>query len=277
MAGDWIKIEKITPEKPEILRISVILKRNSDEIFGKIFKIWRWADDQSVDGIGMEITEDFIDRLAGKKGFAVAMRTVGWLAGVDGSLEFPGFLRHNGESAKARAETNRRVAEHRERKRGDVASVTGKPLQKPLPEKRREECNTPQPPEGGESGCDGELISRILGLRKEWQAVPALSAREARVFAKNRGLLAMFPAESWAVIREFLSARLAEGDAYFQPVKLQKFLEEPGGVMARAMAWKAKQPRPRFEVVTGPQERTPEDAAALAEFLKKPEPRRMNS
>ena len=273
MAGDWIKIEKITPEKPEILKMAMILKRNSDEIFGKIFKIWRWADDQSVDGTGMQITAKFLDRLAGKKGFAEAMRAVGWLSGEDGNLEFPGFLRHNGESAKARAETNRRVADHRAAKKAAGEGVTEKALQKPLPEKRREESNTPQPPFRGGSG-GGDLLSKIKSLRPEWD-VPMLADKEDRVFQKNRDLMGMFPEESWGVMREFLKKPLPEGDAYFQPVKLIEFLREPGGVMARAVAWKAKQRVPRFEVVEkGPQERTAEDAAALAEFLKKPEQRK---
>jgi hypothetical protein len=144
-------------------------------------------------------------------------------------------------------------------------------------EKEGNEILSPQPPfQGGETGSVDELIRKILGLRKEWRAVPGLSAKENRVFRKNQGLLAMFPEESWEVIREFLGASLSEGDAYFQPLKLIKFLEEPGGVMARAMAWKAKQRSPRFEVVTkaGPLERTAEDAEAMAQFLK---PRRVNS
>ena len=64
---------------------------------------------------------------------------------------------------------------------------------------------------------------------------------------------------------------MPEGAGNWQPVMLVKFLEEPGGVMGRAMAWKAKQRVPRFEVVPkgGPVERTAEDAAALAEFLTK--------
>ena len=135
------------------------------------------------------------------------------------------------------------------------------------------EILSPQPPfQGGETGSVEELIRKILGLRKEWRAVPGLSAKEDRVFRKNQGLLAMFSPESWEVIREFLGASLSEGDAYFQPLKLIKFLEEPGGVMARAVAWKAKQRVLRFEVVPkvadGPVA-TAADVAEMVESLKK--------
>jgi hypothetical protein len=139
MAGDWIKIEKTTPDKPEIIRMATLLRKESDEIFGKIFRIWSWADDQSVDGTAMPITDEFIDKKAGKRGFAQAMRAVGWLRGEAGALEFPRFTRHNGETAKTRADTNRRVAKHRSRNAENVTSVTNPALEKPLPEKRRED------------------------------------------------------------------------------------------------------------------------------------------
>ena len=135
MAGDWIKIEHTTPDKPEVVGIAARLKIDQDAVAGKLLRIWIWADQNSVDGNAMGVTESFLDRLTGRRGFAAAMRHVGWLSGDDGTLTFPGFLRHNGASAKARADTNRRVAKHRKRN----TNVTPEPLQKPLPEKRREE------------------------------------------------------------------------------------------------------------------------------------------
>ena len=227
-----------------------------------------------MNGERVLLTPAFIDRLTSKRGFAAAMEAVGWLV-VDGEfLTFPGFSRHNGTTAKERAMTNRRVAKLRE---CNAPTVT-KPFQKPLPEKRREEKSKNIPPNplsgGAREGADEDLILVIKSLRKEWGTLPALSAREARVFAKNRGLLGMFPVDAWDVIREFLAARLPEGAATFQPILLVKFLENPGGVYGQAKAWKEKQ-RPRFEVVKpSPGPVTAEDAAALAEFLK---PKRMNS
>lgn len=136
--------------------------------------------------------------------------------------------------------------------------------------------NTPPNPLRGDDG-EGDLLARIKSLRREWGAVPALSAREARVFAKNERLLGMFPVDAWAVIREYLAARLPEGAGNWQPLMLVKFLEDPGGVYGRAKAWKEKQ-RPALVVVPkrepdGP----PASAADIAEFFKKPEPKRMNS
>ena len=276
MAGDWLKIEKITPDKPEVIRMATILKRDSDEIFGKLFRIWVWADDQTVGGGGMEITEEFLDKKAGKKGFAKAMRAVGWLSGVDGSLMFPGFHRHNGETAKARAETNRRVAKHRTGNGETVTSVTPEPLQKPLPEKRREESNTPLPPfQGGESERVSFLIGKIQSLRPRWLAIPSLCAKDERAFRKNFRILDAFEEEHWDVQREFLAAEVPKAAGYWQPDQLGKYLADPGGVLGHAMAWKSKQ-RPKLELVKLPTgiPATPEERAEIFAALQ---PKRMNS
>lgn len=111
------------------------LKIDSDSVVGKLIRVWVWADLNSVDGNAVTVTESFLDRLTNKKGFARAMRSCGWLTGKDGEISFPGFSRHNGSTAKARAQTNRRVAKHRNRN----ADETPAALTKSLPEKRREE------------------------------------------------------------------------------------------------------------------------------------------
>jgi hypothetical protein len=135
MAGDWIKMEVTTADKPEVAMMAHKLKCEPDLIVGKLFRIWVWANQNSVDGNAMTVTESFLDRIAHRKGFASAMRSTGWLSGTNGALCFPGFERHNGKTAKARAMGNRRVAKHRSGNDG----VTLAPLQKALPEKRRED------------------------------------------------------------------------------------------------------------------------------------------
>jgi GNAT superfamily N-acetyltransferase len=136
MAGDWIKIEHTTPDKPEVIRMAEMLRLDRDAVAGKLFRLWAWADQNSVDGADVMVTATFIDDLARRRGFAAALIAVGWLHSEGGALHFPNFGRHNGETAKARAMTNRRVS--KSRSRGN-ANVTERPLQKPLPEKRREE------------------------------------------------------------------------------------------------------------------------------------------
>lgn len=143
MAGDWIKFEATTPDKPEVVQMAAKLGIDQDAVIGKLLRLWVWADQNSVDGNAATVTSAFLDRLAFCQNFAIAMRDVGWLIGDDGALTFPNFDRHNGKTAKARAIGNRRVVKHRacNGEGNDDVTLTPlhKPLQKALPEKRREE------------------------------------------------------------------------------------------------------------------------------------------
>lgn len=138
MAQDWIKVEDTLPDKPEVVQMASLLDIDQDAVCGKLLRVWIWADHNSVSGNEIPVTSAFLDRLVCRPGFADAMREVGWLEGRDSRLSFPRFNRHNGQSAKARAETNRRVAQHRGKTQCNGKNVTYA-LQKPLPEKRREE------------------------------------------------------------------------------------------------------------------------------------------
>jgi hypothetical protein len=114
MAGDWIKVEHATPDKLEVVQMSSILRIDQDAVAGKLVRVWSWADENSVDGAALTVTEAFIDKVARRKGFAAAMREAGWLRGKNGALELPNFQRHNGKSAKKRAVDMERKRRERE-------------------------------------------------------------------------------------------------------------------------------------------------------------------
>ncbi len=142
MAGDWIKIEHTLPDKPEVDQMAAALSIDHDAVVGKLIRVWIWADQNTLDGNAVGVTSAFLDRISFCPGFANAMRKAGWLNGIDGALEFPNFDRHNGQTAKTRALTNRRVAKSRQ---GCNENVTLAALQNPLPEKRREETDSVRP------------------------------------------------------------------------------------------------------------------------------------
>ncbi|EFH5593003.1 hypothetical protein HVV67_12975 [Escherichia coli] len=150
MASNWIKLEVITPDKPEIFRIAEILNIDPDAALGKVIRFWAWADQQMIDGNAecnaRGVTKSAIDRITFMAGFADALIQVGWLVESDGVLSLPNFERHNGKSSKKRAVTNERVTKIRELKRkGNAASVT-QTDQKALPEEEEEEdINTDLP------------------------------------------------------------------------------------------------------------------------------------
>lgn len=127
MAGDWIKVEHVTPDKPEIDLLANILRIEHDAVVGKLLRLWIWADQQTVDGTALTITDTFLDRLTFCPGFATALRRVGWLKGRDGRLSLHNFDRHNGQSAKQRAQTAKRVA----RSRAKAATSSAPPQKEP--------------------------------------------------------------------------------------------------------------------------------------------------
>jgi hypothetical protein len=169
MAGDWIKVETVTPSKPEVVGIAEILGIDDHCAFGKLIYLWIWADQQSIDGNAVRVTKSFIDRYTCVTGFAHAMEKVGWLTGQDGALTFPNFNRHNGKSAKTRSETTRRVKRFR-----NAASVTDA-----LPEKRREE-KSKKYLQGAELPSSNKEDATVMefpitgpkGLPKTWALTP---------------------------------------------------------------------------------------------------------
>lgn len=145
MAGDWIKMRTNLDTDPRVIELAAILNMTELHVIGCLWRLWSWADEHSEDGNALRVTYVTLDRFTCVTGFAHALKKVGWLDGEEGNLCFPNFTDHNGQTAKKRAETNKRVAKHRNANR--VTNVT----QKALPEKRREEKKKPQTPFGVQS------------------------------------------------------------------------------------------------------------------------------
>lgn len=123
MAGDWIKLETVTPDKPEMFALAEHLACSHGDAFLACIRVWIWADQQSRDGHALGVTKTAIDRVAGVTGFADALHSVGWLQDRNGVLSVPNFDRHNGKSAKGRALAKDRQVTKRSRPQRD-RSVT---------------------------------------------------------------------------------------------------------------------------------------------------------
>ena len=141
MAGDWLKMEAATPDKPEVLAIAARMGWDDPDLaVGKLFRVWRWFDQHTTNGNAPGVTCALLDRIAGVSGFALAMQSVGWLRVDDAGLTLPNFEKHCGKTAKERAQTARRVASHKEKHTGN-ATANALTVSSALPreEKRREE------------------------------------------------------------------------------------------------------------------------------------------
>lgn len=142
MAGDWIKMEASTPDKPEVWEIASALDIDPDAVIGKLFRVWSWFDLQTENGNAPSVTKKLLDRKVGVTGFCDAMIQAGWMTESDDQISLPNFDRHNGKTAKNRALTAKRVAEHKRKsnEEGNADSVKGS---LPREEKRREEVSNP--------------------------------------------------------------------------------------------------------------------------------------
>lgn len=151
MSGDWIKMEVGLPEKPEVWQIAGIVGCDADSVVGKLVKVWRWFDTHTENGNAHGVTYSIVDHVSGVTGFGEAMALCGWLVQNGTILSLPNFERHNGKTAKNRALTAKRVADHKQKSNaeGNGASVT---TALPREEKRREDkSNTPIVPTGDAS------------------------------------------------------------------------------------------------------------------------------
>lgn len=140
MAGDWIKFELATPDKPEVWAIAASLSIDPDAVVGKLLRVWGWFDQQTENGNAPSVSKMLLDRLVGVTGFCNAVIDAEWMLDDGKQLSLPHFDRHNGKTAKNRALTAKRVAGHKAKTNAEGnEKVTQTPL--PKEEKRREENN----------------------------------------------------------------------------------------------------------------------------------------
>ncbi|WP_174523134.1 hypothetical protein [Pseudomonas oryzihabitans] len=125
MAGDWIKFELTTLDKPEVCQIADEANIDSDAVVGKLLRVWGWFDQQTSEGNAPSVSKRLLDRLVGVTGFCDLMRKVGWMVEDDGVISIPNFERHNGKTAKNRLLTAKRVANHKAANgKGNARSVS---------------------------------------------------------------------------------------------------------------------------------------------------------
>lgn len=98
---------------PAVVGIAEVVRIDEFGVVGRLHAVWSWLDQHSAAGTNVRISSAFLDRLTACPGFADAMRTVGWLSGRDGDLTFPGYNKHNGNTAKNRAAEAKKKAEQR--------------------------------------------------------------------------------------------------------------------------------------------------------------------
>jgi len=150
MAGDWIKMRVDLQSHPKVVRILSATKSDKFRVIGGLHAVWTVFDTHCEDGVLNGYTPETLDHIIGWDGFSSALVSVGWLLENDGfSLAMPEFSEHNGQSAKRRAEDQKRKRDSRnspETVRNLSANDSDK--KQTREEKRREDSNTVSTPIG---------------------------------------------------------------------------------------------------------------------------------
>lgn len=154
MAG-WIKLEKDLLLDPRFLRlVRLYEKRRSTiddpgpvthdrytrnapafDMLGRVCGLWCYADTHLDTDDVLHMTPNELDELVGCDGFTYMLQEASrgeWLQVLDNEtcLKLPGYQSHNGMEAKARALTQKRVANHRSRGNGVALQLTEMDLER---------------------------------------------------------------------------------------------------------------------------------------------------
>lgn len=152
-------------DDPRIARLVEITDSSEAAVIGGLYWLWATADQHSEDGTMPGMTPRTIDRKTGVAGLGSALATIGWIEVGDNELSIVRFDEHNGSSAKKRAVTAKRVANHRgnadvthEALPNEQASVTGA-----LAREREEKIETQEPNGSVDSGEKASPTADLLG------------------------------------------------------------------------------------------------------------------
>ena len=116
---DWIKVETNTPEKPEIKKLARDCRVDNATAFLAWFRLWRYLDATTDDGLIPHLTMDDCDDEARLPGIGQVMADVHWIEFTDAGALVMNWDRHNGRSAKSRALHAVKQAEYRKKPGND--------------------------------------------------------------------------------------------------------------------------------------------------------------
>lgn len=125
MAGiSWIKVETTLPNKPIVLKLRRILQKSRSEIVGMLVQLLCWADGATNDGSLADMLPEDLDYIVNCPGFGQALIDAGWMSASEDGMTFVNWDKHNGQSAKRRADIGRNVEAHRAKKQCNQNVIT---------------------------------------------------------------------------------------------------------------------------------------------------------
>lgn len=174
MSQPWIKMLTGLRRHPKVVRMASALEADRHRIVGGLHSAWSVFDEQSEDGELVGYTPAVLDEEVGWPGFTDAMIAVKWCYFDGNSLFLPEFDKHNGASAKRRAQDA-------DRKRAGRSSASDADKSRTRGDKRREESSQ----EGSSSlapsaASDAVLVGAFEGHVEPQTVTPNPVAQFAR-------------------------------------------------------------------------------------------------
>jgi hypothetical protein len=160
-------------DDPDTRRVARITGLDRDQVCGKLYRLWSWADRHGHNGLVRAEIEDLDDEI-GHVGFGAALVSVGWLVTQEDGIVIPHWERHFSDSAKVRALAGQRVEKHRSRQR-NAPSVTDPPdgvTQDALPDKNKNRVDNPPPPPREASQDEAAIRAAWLAAAKAGKVQP---------------------------------------------------------------------------------------------------------
>jgi hypothetical protein len=250
--GDWIKVEKSTARKPEILRIAAELDIHPDHAFGMCIRFFMWVDD-NLSRFSRDIchtnraTIVALDQLICHTGFTQALINAGWLRIENGKIEVPNFDRHMSQGSKTRAENSRRQAESRRKRESELCHKNARQMSHEkrdqieieieIENKKEAPIITPQKKRGRKP-----IRSSNSDAEKIYDAYPRKVGRPKAIQAITKALLTISSEELLRLTEEYAKARQGE-DQQFTPHPATWFGQER--FRDAASTWKSPQARQR--------------------------------
>lgn len=188
MAGDWIKMRSNLWDDPRVARLVDLTDSSEAEVIGGLYWLWATADQHTADGFMPGLSCRQIDRKTGVSGLGQALVDIGWIENQEDGIFIVNFEDHNGASAKKRAQTAKRVANHRignadetpSDESGNAPNVTGALARER--EEKEKEVIPPSPPSQGGDESDPPSAGKAKRERK-----PAIALKTFLENCKERG------------------------------------------------------------------------------------------
>ena len=206
-------------------RLARLLKIDRMHAVGLALTWLAWLDEQTVDGCS-GLTPEELDGMLGMQGVADALRAIGWCE-IDeaGEVRAVDWEQYNGETAKQRALSARRMARKRLRSSYDKSVTDALPRESVTDALPREEKNIVSyhmpPARVREEGCDEGAMPSVDEVRAVMEmpdlrddalascAESFLLTMQARGWVDARGL----PVQDWRAAARLYAKTYAENKA----------------------------------------------------------------